>query len=124
MVLAIGVNNFGDNSAEEIANGIMKVLKVTKKKFMPQTKIMLFGPLPTGLDPSTDRRKKYNKIHDLIKHLGNDKNVFYYNLINEFSDEKGFLKPDLFSQDGIHLLPEGYKVWGKFIRDKYFIATK
>lgn len=85
---------------------------------------MLFGPLPTGLDPSTDRRKKYNKIHDLIKHLGNDKNVFYYNLINEFSDEKGFLKPDSFSQDGIHLLPEGYKVWGKFIRDKYFIATK
>ena len=124
VVLAIGVNNFGDNSAEEIANGIMKVLKVTKKKFSPQTKIMLFGPLPTGLDPSTDRRKKYNKIHDLIKHLGNVKNVFYYNLINEFSDEKGFLKPDLFSQDGIHLLPEGYKVWGKFIRDNYFIATK
>jgi len=124
VVLAIGVNNFGDNSAEEIANGIRKVLEVTKKKFSPQTKIMLFGPLPTGLDPSTDRRKKYNKIHDLIKHLGNVKNVFYYNLINEFSDEKGFLKSDLFSQDGIHLLPEGYKVWGKFIRDNYFIATK
>ncbi|WP_227020975.1 GDSL-type esterase/lipase family protein [Arenibacter algicola] len=124
VVLAIGVNNFGDNSAEEIANGIMTVLEVTKKKFSPQTKIMLFGPLPTGLDPSTYRRKKYNKIHDLIKHLGNVKNVFYYNLINEFSDEKGFLKPDLFSQDGIHLLPEGYKVWGKFIRDNYFKATK
>lgn len=124
VVLAIGVNNFGDNSAEEIANGIMKVLEVTKKKFSPQTKIMLFGPLPTGLDPGTDRRKKYNKIHDLIKHLGNVKNVFYYDLVNEFSDEKGFLKSDLFSQDGIHLLPEGYKVWGKFIRDNYFRATK
>ena len=27
VVLAIGVNNFGDNSAEEIANGIRKVLE-------------------------------------------------------------------------------------------------
>ncbi|MEQ8218883.1 MAG: GDSL-type esterase/lipase family protein [Arenibacter sp.] len=124
VVLAIGVNNFGDNSVEEIANGIRKVLEATKKKFSAQTKIMLFGPLPTGLDPSTDRRKKYNKIHDLIKHLGNEKNVFYYNLINEFSNEKGFLKSDLISQDGIHLLPEGYKVWGKFIRDNYLIANK
>ena len=124
VVLAIGVNNFGDNSAEEITKGIRKVLELTKQKFSPYTKIMLFGPLPTGLDPGTERRKKYNKIHTLIKYLGSGENVFYYNLINEFSDEKGFLKSDLVSQDGIHLLPEGYKVWGKFIRENYFMATK
>ncbi|MBC8767296.1 G-D-S-L family lipolytic protein [Arenibacter sp. BSSL-BM3] len=124
VILGIGVNNFGENTAEEIFDGIREVLKVVLEKFSPSTKIMLFGPLPTGLDPNTDRREKYNKIHSLIKDFGNDKNVFYYNIINELSDEKGFLRADLYSQDGIHLLPEGYKVWGKFIRENYFIATK
>ncbi|MCM4153789.1 G-D-S-L family lipolytic protein [Arenibacter sp. N53] len=117
VMLAIGVNNFGDNTAEEIAEGIRKVLEVTKEKFSPFTKIMFFGPLPTGLDPNTDRREKYNKIHSLIKDFGDQKNVFYYNVVNEFSDEKGFLKVDLYSQDGIHLLPQGYKVWAKYIQE-------
>jgi lysophospholipase L1-like esterase/pimeloyl-ACP methyl ester carboxylesterase len=119
VVLTIGVNNFGDHTAEEIADGIGKVLDLTRQKFSPSTKIMLFGPLPTGLDPNTDRREKYNKVHALIRHHGNGKNVFYYNLITEFADEKGFLKSDLLSRDGIHLLPQGYKVWGKIIRDEY-----
>lgn len=124
VVLAIGVNNFGENTAEEIAEGIHKVLEVTKEKFSPSTKIMFFGPLPTGLDPNTDRRDKYNKIHSLIKDFGNDKNVFYYNAIGDFSDEKGFLRADLYSQDGIHLLPEGYKVWAKYIKEHINITKQ
>jgi lysophospholipase L1-like esterase/pimeloyl-ACP methyl ester carboxylesterase len=124
VVLAIGVNNFGDNTAEEIVAGIREVLKVAQGKFAPSTKIILLGPLPTGLDPNTDRRKKYDEVHSAIKGFGNQKNVFHYNLMDGFSDEKGFLKADLYSQDGIHLLPAGYKVWGKFIREKYDAMTK
>ncbi|HLT50680.1 MAG TPA: GDSL-type esterase/lipase family protein, partial [Arenibacter sp.] len=115
VVLAIGVNNFGDNTAEEIAKGIREIVKETEKRFAPSTKIMLFGPLPTGIDPTTDRREKYNAVHSLIKDLGNHKNVSYYNLIDQFSVENGFLNAELLSPDGIHLLPEGYKVWAKFI---------
>ncbi|MCK0190912.1 GDSL-type esterase/lipase family protein [Arenibacter sp. F20364] len=123
-VLAIGVNNFEDNTTEEIVEGIREVLKVAKEKFTPSTKILFLGPLPTGLDLNTERREKYNKIHSIIKEFGDQKNVFYYNTIKEFSDIKGFLRTDLYSQDGIHLLPEGYKVWGRFIRDKYNAITK
>ncbi|MCK0144393.1 GDSL-type esterase/lipase family protein [Arenibacter sp. F26102] len=117
VVLAIGVNNFGENTAAEITSGIQKVLEVTKEKFPTSTKIMLFGPLPTGLDPNSDRREKYNKIHSLIKGFGDDKNVFYHNVISDFADGKGFLRADLYSQDGIHLLPEGYKIWAKYIQE-------
>lgn len=124
VVLAIGVNNFEDNTTEEIVEGIREVLKVAKEKFTPSTKILFLGPLPTGLDLNTERREKYNKIHSIIKDFGDQKNVFYYNTIKEFSDIKGFLRTDLYSQDGIHLLLEGYKVWGRFIRDKYNAIAK
>lgn len=121
VVLAIGVNNFGDNTAEEIVEGVREVLKITQERFSASTKIMLFGPLPTGLDPNTERRGKYNKIHSIIKDFEAQENVVYFNMIDAFVDENGFLKENLYSQDGIHLLPEGYEVWGKFIREKYNI---
>ncbi|HUH45886.1 MAG TPA: GDSL-type esterase/lipase family protein, partial [Arenibacter sp.] len=107
----------GDNTAVEISEGIREIVKETEKRFAPSTKIMLFGPLPTGIDPNTDRREKYNTVHSMIKDLGKRNNISYYNVVNEFSDENGFLKPTLYSTDGIHLLPEGYKVWAKFIND-------
>lgn len=117
VVLTIGVNNFWDDTATEIAEGIREIVKETEKRFAPSTKIVLFGPLPTGIGPNTDRREKYDMVHSLIKDLANRHRVSYYNMIHEFSDENGFLKPSLYSQDGIHLQPDGYKVWAKFIRD-------
>lgn len=117
VVLTTGVNNFEVNTAEEIVEGIVEIMSVIEKKFDPSTKIVLFGPLPTGFDPDTDRRAKYNKVHSLIKYLGNHKNVSYYNLIDQFSVENGFLNAELLSPDGIHLLPGGYKVWAKFMHE-------
>lgn len=119
VVLAIGVNNFGENTAEEIAGGIQKILMIAKEKFAPSTKVILLGPLPTGLNPKTDRRVKYNKIHSLIKNLGDQKTIYYYNVIDEFSDNNGFLRADLYAKDGIHLLPEGYKVLGRIISESF-----
>lgn len=117
VVLAIGVNNFGDNTANEISEGIREIVKEMKKRFAPSTKIMLFGPLPTGIDPHTARREKYNEVHALIKDLGSQSQISYYDVINEFADKNGFLKTSLVSADGIHLLPEGYKVWAQLIKE-------
>ncbi len=47
VVLTLGVNNIPFQNAEEIVAGIEKMLKITKKKFS-NSKIILFGPLPTG----------------------------------------------------------------------------
>tara|TARA_R110002049_G_scaffold33535_22_gene110476 strand:+ start:869 stop:2986 length:2118 start_codon:yes stop_codon:yes gene_type:complete len=116
IVLAIGVNNFGDNTANEIADGIRKIVSLLKEKFSSQTKIILIGPLPTGIDPNSDRRKKYTEIHEQIKGLGKIENVSYHNLISNYMDEKGFLNPLYYAADGIHLKSDGYMVWGEYIK--------
>ncbi|MET2984446.1 GDSL-type esterase/lipase family protein [Aureibaculum conchae] len=117
VVLAIGVNNFGDNTASEIVVGIKNVMHLAREKFKSKTKILLLGPLPTGIDPKSDRRKKYNDIHKALSNLKMPNNVSYHNLISLFTDDKGFLKEEYYSGDGIHLKPEGYNVWGKYLRE-------
>ena len=118
VTLAIGVNNFSFNDANEISEGIVKVVEQMEKTF-PNAEILFFGPLPTGLDKQSERRKKHDAIHESIKYLGEKKSIHYYNVVNLFSDENGNLKSDLYSADGIHLQAKGYEVWGGFIRKKY-----
>ena len=118
ITLAIGVNNFRFNSAQEITDGIVKIITLMKTEF-PNSKILFLGPLPTGIDANSERRQKYNAIHKAIAYLDEKPMVNYYNLVDLFSDENGNLKDNLYSGDGIHLKPEGYEVWGKFIREKY-----
>lgn len=115
-VLAIGVNNFRSNTTEEIAEGIKLDLELIKKK-LPNTNILLFGPLPTGIKATSDRRKKYNDIHKLITKLNDDQNVTYLNMLNLFVDKNNDLKKNLYSSDGIHLLPKGYDKWAAYINN-------
>ena len=88
-----------------------------KVKFA-DSEILFYGPLPTGLDKNSDRRKKYNKIHALIKHLGNEKSIHYYNMLTQFSDKAGNLNALYYSGDGIHLKTDGYDIWGKHIKEQ------
>ena len=118
ITLAIGVNNFRFNTAKEISDGIIKVVELMEIEF-PNSKILFFGPLPTGLDANSKQREKYNAIHNTIAYLDKKPTVNYYNLVSLFTNEEGKLKDNFYSKDGIHLKPEGYKVWGKFIREKY-----
>jgi lysophospholipase L1-like esterase/pimeloyl-ACP methyl ester carboxylesterase len=113
--LAIGVNNFGDNTAEEIVKGIELDVKLIQEK-MPKATLLFFGPLPTGLARDSDRRKKYNKIHDLIAHLGEKSRIHYFNMLETFSTENEHLNMDYYSKDGIHLISQGYEVWAEFIK--------
>jgi len=113
-VLAIGVNNFSDNTAKEIAKGIKLDLELIRKK-LPNTKILLFGPLPTGIKATSDQRKKYNKIHKIIAKFEDGKRVTYHNILSLLVDKNNDLKKDLYSSDGIHLIPKGYEVWAAYI---------
>lgn len=113
--LAIGVNNFPHNSSEEIVAGLVQTLNSAVGQF-PDATILFFGPLPTGLDPSSDRRAKFRRIHKELSQMDFPKNVEYFNLEALLSNDKGFLNTELFSADGIHLLPEGYQVWAEFIK--------
>ena len=117
VTLTIGVNNFEDNTAEEIAEGIVLNVKLIEEKF-PDSKILLFGPLPTGIKKDSDRRKKYTKVHKLISYLGNKKSIHYHNMITVFSDNSGNLDENYYQGDGIHLKSEGYNIWAKYIKNQ------
>ncbi len=115
--LAIGVNNFPDDSVEEIVDGLKNTLAIAEEKF-PESTILFFGPLPTSLDPTSDRRKKYKEIHAKLSDLKYAKNIQYHNLERYFSNEDGTLKEDELSTDGIHLQPKGYETWAKYIKEQ------
>ncbi len=110
IVLEIGVNNFNDNTAKEISDGIHAIVRAIQKK-VPSAKIILFGPLPTGKNNQDPNRQKYKQIHESIHGLGNGKNVFYKNLDKLFINPDGTLAEGLMSDDAIHLTAAGYRAW-------------
>lgn len=114
VALTIGVNNFPMNTANEIAEGIINTVSIIQERF-PESTILLFGPLPTGIEKNSIRRKKYHEIHRLIQPLSTMKNLSYHPVEHLFVDEKGNLDLKLYGGDGIHLHPEGYEVWANYI---------
>jgi lysophospholipase L1-like esterase len=114
IVVTIGVNNFPDDSPEEVAAGIREIVTWIGTN-LPQTKIVLCGPLPAGTKQDNMLRVKYEKVHDIIqKYRG--KNLIYLNLSRDFIKSDGDLNPDLCASDGIHLVKNGYRVWGAELR--------
>lgn len=114
VVITIGVNNFLDDATpEEIADGIKKLVTVTKQK-LPNSKIVLVGPLPAGFTPGSIYRQKYDEVHKRIASLGDNKRVFFYKYNNEMLLPNGNLNPRLYGGD-IHLQAAGYTQWAKYL---------
>ncbi|WP_316843820.1 GDSL-type esterase/lipase family protein [Pedobacter psychrodurus] len=115
MVVMIGVNNISaGDSPSEIVEGIKKVTDWTTKN-MPSTKVLLLGPLPTGLKKDEERRKKYEEVHRLLAKQPHNK-FKYQSIATPFMLPNGDLDPLKYSSDGIHLLPEGYKAWATALK--------
>jgi len=115
MVLTIGVNNFIENdSAEEIAAGILTIANWVNKN-MPSTKLVLTGPLPTGIKKDEERRKKYDQVHALLS-KASSKSFGYLPINTPFMLPNGDLDPMKYGTDGIHLQAEGYKAWASALK--------
>jgi lysophospholipase L1-like esterase/pimeloyl-ACP methyl ester carboxylesterase len=115
IVLTIGVNNFNEDSGEETADGIKAILDWLKRN-MPQTKVLLIGPLPTGLHPNSSNRLKYNNVHTIIKKYVSPQ-VTYLPLTQYFIQKNGELNLNYCSSDGIHLIEPGYELWAKLLQE-------
>lgn len=107
VVLLIGTNNSGMNTAEEMAIGVTAV--VTKlKEMLPTTKILLLGILPKR-DAPVEKMATANKI---IAKLDDGKMVRFLNFGTNFLDQDGKILDGLLS-DAVHLTPKGYEIWGE-----------
>jgi len=116
IMLMIGTNNTGPNTAPEIAEGIGAVVLEMRRNF-PDAKILLLAIFPRGL-PGDPVRAKIAEINAIISRLNDDKHVFYMDIGPKFLDETGTFLPQAFRPDNLHPLAKGYDIWGEAVQAK------
>jgi len=116
VMLMIGTNNTGANTAPEIAEGVGAVVMELRHDF-PSAKILLLAIFPRSMpgDPVRDKIAEVNKI---IAKLDDQQHVFYMDIGSQFLDEKGVFLPDSFRADNLHPQAKGYDIWGQAVSAK------
>lgn len=116
IMLMIGTNNTGPNTAPEIAEGIGAVVLEMRKDF-PDARILLLAIFPRGL-PGDPVRAKIAEVNSIIARLNDDQHVFYLDIGARFLDETGAFLPNAFRPDNLHPLANGYDIWGQAVQAK------
>jgi lysophospholipase L1-like esterase len=112
VMLMIGTNNAGTNSAGEIAEGVGAVVLELQKDF-PNAKILLLGIFPRST-PTDPVRAKIAQINSTIAKLHDNQKVFYRDISAVFLDANGNIPMDVMS-DGLHPSTKGYELWAKAV---------
>ncbi len=112
VMLMIGTNNTGRNTAAEIAEGIGAVVLQLQKSF-PEARILLLGVFPRGRanDPV---RGTIAEINERISKLHDGDRVRYLDIGAAFLDENGNIPTDVMS-DALHPSTKGYEIWAKAV---------
>ena len=116
-ILLIGTNNSGeeDNTAEEIADGIIKICKTLRNK-LPDTKILLLAIFPRDSIPTT-RRQKNEKASKLASRIADNKTIYFLDINKAFLTSDGKLSADIMP-DYLHPNKTGYKIWAEAMETK------
>ncbi|MFL2479675.1 MAG: platelet-activating factor acetylhydrolase IB subunit [Verrucomicrobiales bacterium] len=112
-VVMIGTNNSGNNSPEEIADGLAAITKQLRKK-LPKTKVLLLGIFPRGANKDDGRRQVNEKANAIFKKLADGNDVHYLDIGAKFLEPDGTLTRKIMP-DLLHLSVEGYTIWAESI---------
>jgi lysophospholipase L1-like esterase len=113
VVLMIGTNNTGNDSAAQIAEGVEAIVKTIRTK-SPATKVLLLAVFPRGPQPGTPVRAKIDEINKTISKLDDGASVRYLDIGKKFLQDDGTLTKDIMP-DFLHLSPRGYEIWAEAI---------
>jgi lysophospholipase L1-like esterase len=116
VMLMIGTNNMGPNTAPEIAEGVGAVILELRRNF-PDAKILLLAIFPRGV-PGDPVRDKVAEVNRLIAKLDDGRYVHFLDIGAKFLDEKGYFLPNAFRPDNLHPVAYGYEIWGEAVKDK------
>ncbi len=117
VVLMIGTNNSGSDSAEGIADGIKVIVETIREK-QPQAKILLLAVFPRGEKVSPNPgRDKLNQVNAMIAKLDDGKNIHFLDIGSKFLQPDGSLSKDIMP-DFLHLSEAGYQIWADAIGPK------
>ncbi|MCX6875260.1 MAG: GDSL-type esterase/lipase family protein [Verrucomicrobia bacterium] len=106
IVLMIGTNNQGMNTAEEVVIGVTTVVKALRVK-CPKSRILLLGILPSTGTPYD----KTKAINTGIAKLADKQMIHYQDFGPKLLDKDGKILPGMLA-DAVHLTRQGYQVWG------------
>jgi len=109
IVLMIGTNNQGMNTAEEVTFGVSIVVKRLREK-CPKSRILLLGILPSAGTPYD----KTSAINAGIAKLADRDMIGYFDFGAKLQDKDKKMLPNMFA-DTVHLSREGYEEWGKAV---------
>lgn len=112
-VIMIGTNNSRDNTPEQIADGVTRIVQKLRKQ-LPKTKILLLAVFPRGESPTDARRQVNEKTNAMIEKLSKDDMVTYLDIGPKFLAEDGTLSRKIMP-DLLHLSPAGYVIWAESI---------
>jgi lysophospholipase L1-like esterase len=114
VMLMIGTNNTGGNTAPEIAEGVGAIVLEMRKDF-PDAKILLLAIFPRST-PGDPVRDKIAEINKTISKLDDQRHVFYLDIGAKFLDDRGVFLPDSFRGDNLHPQAKGYDIWGAAVQ--------
>ena len=116
VMLMVGTNNTGPNTAPEIAEGVGAVVLEMRRDF-PDAKILLLAIFPRSV-PGDPVRDKIADVNRIISKLDDQEHVFYLDIGRKFLDDKGYFLPDSFRADNLHPQAKGYDIWGEAVQAK------
>jgi lysophospholipase L1-like esterase len=110
VVLLIGTNNSYTSSADQIAAGIVAIVRTLRAR-LPAAKVLLLGIFPKGPRPS-GQRAKLARASRLASRVADGKQVHYLDIGRRFLDEEGTLSTKVM-YDYLHLTAKGYTIWAR-----------
>ena len=115
-VIMIGTNNSGNNSSEQIADGVTVIVKQLRKK-LPEMKVLLLAVFPRGPNKDDKRRQVNEKANAIFAKLADGKQVHYLDIGPKFLAEDGTLSREIMP-DLLHLTEKGCTIWADSIETK------
>jgi lysophospholipase L1-like esterase len=113
VMLMIGTNNTGRNTAAEIAEGVGAVVLELENRF-PEAQILLLGIFPRSA-PDNPVRETLDEINGIISRLDDGETVHYLDIGDVFLDAEGNI-PESVMSDALHPSTEGYRRWAEAVQ--------
>jgi lysophospholipase L1-like esterase len=110
IVLMIGTNNSGSNSADQIAEGVEKIVSDFRTK-LPKSKILLLAIFPRGKpDANPKQMDTIHQVNERIAKLDDGKMITFLDISKAFLGDDGQLHADVMP-DFLHPNEHGYDLW-------------
>jgi len=120
VVLMLGTNNTGKNTAAEIAAADRKIVQLIQQR-LPQAKILLLAIFPRGPRPLKDgKTDPWEKMMEIIHAVNTDlaklddgKQIRFLDINARFLDNEGKTIPNIVMPDQLHPNAAGYQLWAE-----------